>query len=127
MLTSDKTLDQGQAWWLRQEVQSDFFLDRTFPAYDPASSLARFQSFSPFNTPGYQSEEFDSLFENSLVAEDDERSEVLFRMQRLIEADAAVVPLAQPRNLWLVREGTVLPSFSPDGQLGDLAGFAAPT
>lgn len=117
------TAPADSQWWRRQVNQPQLFIDRTFQAYDPSTTLARFQSASPFNTPGFEDAEYDALFQEALFDSGAKRPELLSRMQRLIASKAAVVPIAQLNRHWRIRNKTVVPAFSPDGQLGDLIDF----
>ncbi|WP_319545649.1 ABC transporter substrate-binding protein [Ruegeria conchae] len=124
VLVRIQTLSTKNQWWLRDGEKGELFIDRTFASNDPTTTLERFQSESPFNTPGFKNEEFDSLLleaSNRTLAE--ESSEIFQRMQQILTGSAAVVPLAQPNNLWAVREGIVEPTFTPNGELGDIIDF----
>lgn len=120
-----QTVSDESQWWLRDGERGELFIDRTFASNDPATTLDQFQSESPFNTPAFENPEFDSLlFEARNRTHTEENSEIFQRMQEILIGSAAVVPLAQPNNLWLVRQNLVEPAFAPNGQLGELIDFA---
>tara|TARA_R110000751_G_scaffold234229_3_gene335506 strand:- start:128427 stop:129977 length:1551 start_codon:yes stop_codon:yes gene_type:complete len=118
---SPRLIEAGN--WISEGMeQRGIFLDWTSDSFDAATALAGFYSKSQYNPSGFEHPEYDALYEQALVVGDEDRSGLYSSMQKILTDNAVVVPIAQQKEVWLVRDG-LSPSFAPNGQLGDLLDF----
>ncbi|HNB25990.1 MAG TPA: ABC transporter substrate-binding protein [Alphaproteobacteria bacterium] len=85
-------------------------------------AMATFTSESPFvklQGQAYQSAKFDQMFS---ATNESPSPEGYLSLQKFLVEEGAVLPLAEDFEAWWIVNG-ILPSFSPDGLIGDLGSW----
>ncbi len=97
------------AYALRQaEYELDFTMGKEgwgADYNDAYSFLELFETGSPYNNPGYSSEEYDALIAQSRVTTGDERLEILAEAERVLLEDCPIAPMNYIGRHYVAVEG----------------------